>query len=96
MSFDTMTSSIYCTFLNDQDMSRKSCNISYAPCGEELKKDVQGNTSMDRIQLQLRLDSSTTDYCYVVTANNDTFKILVQGKIEGKIEGKYCITFIWL
>ena len=86
ITFDSATNKFYCTFLNQQDTSGKSCNVSYALCGDQLIQTEVGYTNTERpniAELQLNLPESRLKYayCYNATASNDTFKILIQGRI---------------
>ena len=81
--FESVTNKLYCTFLNQQDTSGKSCNVSYAPCGDELIQTAAGYSNTERpniVEIHLNLPESNT-YCYIVDATSDTFKILVEGRI---------------
>ena len=89
ITIDDVANNIYCTFLNQQDNSSKSCNVSYAPCGDQLRQTVVGYSNIERpnfVEIQLKSPESNT-YCYVVAASNDSFKVFIEGRIV-KTEGE--------
>ena len=93
ITIDDVTNSIYCTFLNQQDNSSKSCNVSFTLCGDQLIQTVTvvGYSNIERpnfVEIQLNLqESNTYCYMYVVAASNDTFKVFIEGRIM-KREGE--------
>ena len=82
--FDSVTNKFHCSFLNQQDTSGKSCNVSYALCGDHLLQTEVGFTNTERpnrVEIQLNLpESRLNTYCYITAASNDTFKILIEGR----------------
>ena len=85
ITFDSVTNKFHCNFLN-QDTSGKSCNVSYALCGDHLLQTEVGFTNTERpnrVEIQLSLpESRLNTYCYIIAASNDTFKILIEGRFE--------------
>ena len=83
VTFNDVTNSIYCTFLNSQDSSDKLCNVSYSPCGDQLVQTAMGIANTERpnsVEIQLKFIESHA-YCYVVAASNGTFQVLIEGRI---------------
>ena len=99
VTFDNETNSIYCTFLNSQDNSDKSCNVSYSSCGDQLVQTAMGIANTERpnfVEISLEL-TALHAYCYVVAASNGTFKVLIEGRImirEGDYQGKHVLLYI--
>ena len=73
---------ISCTFENRLDSSPKSCSVKYGTCGQEMYT-TQGNT-IDEFIIRLKLNSSIASLmnCYVVTASNGTYDIMVNGSLN--------------
>ena len=86
ITFDSVTNKFYCTFLNQQHTSGKSCNISYGTCGNQLIQTIAGYSKAERPNLvEIRLPKLRANtYCYVVAASSDTFQVLVEGSIVKK------------
>ena len=83
VTFDSVTDSIYCTFLNREDNSTKSCNVSYSPCGDQPIQTAVGFPTTERpnfVEIQLKLTELHT-YCYIVDVSNGTFKVQIEGRI---------------
>ena len=68
--------------MNQQDKSIKSCNATYAPCGEQQTQVAYNDTSESQLVLNLEL-SDQTKYCYIVNASNNNFSVLIEGSITG-------------
>lgn len=80
MQYNSATSTITCTFLNQSDTSLKSCSIRYGSCDQQQRKTVQENSSSSKITLSLKSQNS---FCYTAIARNSTFAVAVQGSIVG-------------
>ena len=79
-----MTSTSICRFLNEQDISIKSCVVMYGQCGRELKQTTRGNSTVeDPNTVSLPVDSGSLN-CYVATASSGSFTIIVEAKREEK------------
>ena len=81
VSYDPTATTISCVYENQLDSSPKSCSIKYGVCGQEMST-TQGTTTVESpFMVILRLNSSTINpmNCYVVTASNETFTLMVKG-----------------
>jgi hypothetical protein len=91
------TNHIICTFVNQQDNSKKSCNATYAPCGGAQQPQIAYNdTSESRLVLTLML-ADQIEYCYTVNASNNTVSVIIEGTITGiedSITGSECSSVI--
>ena len=79
-----VNTSISCTFLNKADSSPKSCSVLYGTCGQEMDT-IQGNAidgSPFMIIIQLNSSIVRSTDCYIVTASNGTYEIVVNGSIS--------------
>ena len=84
IQYSSATSTISCIFLSELDGSEKSCSIRYGECNQELTEMAAGNTTTSSvIMLNLTLTSSDSQ-CYVATASNGTYTVMVDGSI-GKV-----------
>ena len=83
VSFDISTRQFTCTFTNKQDFSLKSCSVSlYRDCKEQDVFTTQVNSTDSQIILAVdSLQSSSSVYCYVVAASNDTITLNINGTI---------------
>ena len=91
VKFDSSGSTITCIFLNQQDNSEKSCSIAYGLCGENPHLSSQGvpTSTSNSIILQLQFENKTEfDYCYLVTASNGTFSVIVEGRFGDVEDGE--------
>ena len=89
--FDPETTSIFCTFPNQEDTSDKQCSIVYVECQRQtISQSKQSNTTnvvVNSLQIPLVFDNSgQATYCYIVTAGNTTHTFRVEGKI---VHGKW-------
>lgn len=78
---------IICQFLNESDVSLKSCTVQYGNCDGVLAYSSQGNSTLEATNyIALDVDPGRLG-CYVVTASSDELTILVEGRITnaGKI-----------
>ena len=84
MNYDSSTSTILCTFLNELDTTEKSCSIRYGLCNQELVNSAQAfSTTETPNSVSLKLtDLSDGAYCYVVTASSDNTTIKVKGNLS--------------
>ena len=89
VKYDSSTTTISCTFENQLDSSIKSCSVKYGVCGQEMY-NTQGNTTTESpfiVTLKLNLSVSNRVHCFIITANNDTHGILVEGRIDVPANG---------
>ena len=85
-------STISCVFLNQSDTSNKTCCITHILCGQTAgPTTVQecNNIFPYRIEVNVSGRSKQT-YCYVVTASNDTYTVIVNGSFIPGIIYLYC------
>ena len=86
---DLLSSAVICKFTEDQGNNIKSCTIiAYGP-GEAcdnlsslthgLASDTTVSSDSVVINLPVLSQSSVMEYCYVVTASNDSFTAMVKG-----------------
>lgn len=68
-------------FLNQLDTSNKSCSIQYGICDQELTEMVADDTTSDSVILNLALKGSGRPYCYIITARNRSYTVMVDGRI---------------
>lgn len=78
-----MNTTLSCTFLNELDPSPKSCTVRYGICGRE-EYTIQGDVSDESpfeisIGLNSNIVESTNNCCYIITARNGTYEIMVNG-----------------
>ena len=79
-----MNTTLSCTFLSELDTSLKSCTVRYGICGLE-EYTIQGNVSDEspfEISIGLKssiVESTNNNCCYIVTARNGTYEIIVNG-----------------
>ena len=86
VQYNSVDSTISCTFLNQMDTSIKSCSITYGPCGQNRTQRVEERSSLalpNNVTLMITLHASGS-YCYTVTASNDNFTIAVEGQLQSK------------
>ena len=70
-------------FLSKLDTSPKSCTVRYGICGLE-EYTIQGNVSDESpFEISIGLNSSIIESinncCYIITARNETYEIIVNG-----------------
>ena len=89
--YDSTTSTIFCTFLNELDTTEKSCSIKYGLCNQELVNSTQGfSTTKTPNSVSLKLtDLSDGVYCYVVSASSDNIAINVKGSVLSLSKGRF-------
>ena len=80
------TTRVSCIFLNKSDTSNKTCSVRYGQCDEKFDDFAheQETSSNDTIHVDLMLHEITEQYCYIVTASNDTVTFIVEGRIVGE------------
>ena len=89
--YDPETTSIFCTFPNQEDTSDKQCSVAYVDCQRRtISQSKQSNTTnvvVNSLQIKLMFDNSNpATYCYIVTAGNTTHSIRVAGRLDyGKL-----------
>ena len=78
-----MNTTFMCTFLNQSDSSPKSCSVTYGTCGKEMYS-IQGNTRKGSPFVILNSSDirPTESDCYIITASNGTYEIVVNGSIN--------------
>ena len=69
--------------MSELDTSPKSCTVRYGICGLE-ENTIQGNVSDESpFEISIGLNSSIVESinncCYIVTASNGTYEIIVNG-----------------
>ena len=73
-----------CTFQDRQDTSQKSCSIRYGPCRGKLSDTAEttsANESPGIILLMLNPQLIGQTFCYIVTASNTTYTVIVEGQV---------------
>ena len=84
VNYDPANTVLSCTFLNKSDSSPKSCSVIYGTCGQEIHtiqgSGIDGSPSMITIKLNSSIINSMS--CYIVTASNGTYEIVVNGSIN--------------
>ena len=78
-----MNTTLSCIFLSKLDTSPKSCTVRYGLCGQE-EYTIQGNVSDESLfEISIGLNSSIVELinncCYIITARNGTYEIIVNG-----------------
>lgn len=82
--YNADTSTITCKFFSNADYS---CSIKYGLCLDNNIIETKSNTirsnttGSNQVLLQIQSGGSA-QLCYVVTARNDTFAVLVKGKFN--------------
>lgn len=101
VEYESSQSRIICQFLNESDVSLKSCSVQYGNCdGSEMSTVLsyfsQGNSTAEAPN-KIELDVNPKNLvCYAVTASSDSLSILVEGRITsaGNFFSAYYITFL--
>lgn len=79
VEFDSAASIFTCTFSQLDNFENLSCDIRYGRCGQELSDSVSSTTtSTNVVTLDVRVSGAT---CYLVTASNGSYTVLVEGII---------------
>ena len=83
MNYYSINTTLSCTFLSELDTSPKSCTVRYGICGQE-EYTIQGNVSDESpFEISIGLNSSIVESinncCYIITARNGTYEIIVNG-----------------
>lgn len=78
--YSSATRTIICSFQNPLDASNKSCSVQYGRCDQMFTQTVSVDTSSNNVSLKLSL-SDGASYCYIVTASNDSYVVIVEGRI---------------
>ena len=93
------TTSIFCRFLNQQDVTEKSCSIEYVQCQRRLiSKPNQLNATNTGVSNVLQIilmfnDPDEVKYCYDVEAKNSSYTVRVDGTLDfGKPTHKQAFT----
>ena len=83
VNFNFASSILSCMFLDELDTSDKSCSVQYNPCESDqgLMKTAYANTTSTTATLKLNVNGSDVAYCYILTARNSTYEIIVKGRI---------------
>ena len=81
--YNSDTSTLMCIFLNELDISPKSCSITYGQCDTEMKQSTRIEDSNGTI-LTLTLQELAPPTCFIVMASNSTFSVSVDGSIKGR------------
>ena len=88
LSFDIVLKTVNCLFVCKQDTSPKHCSIKYGLPGKicnVLGHQSSSNTS-NRVQIGLPIDHRSRlhqkEYCFHVTASNETFTVMVEGSLN--------------
>ena len=76
--YNADTSTVTCKFFSNADYS---CSIKYGLCQDiETKSNTSRSNTTGSNQVLLQIQSGgSAQLCYVVTARNDTFAVLVNG-----------------
>lgn len=80
----TSGSTISCVFLNPSDTSEKTCCIILRPCDQKEFNDDQNEHCSKTSSYNIQIDASghsNKNYCYTVSARNDTYTAKVEGSI---------------
>jgi hypothetical protein len=78
VAYNAATSTVACNFLKNANYS---CSVKYGLCQDiETKSNSSRNntTGSDQVLIQIQ-SSGSAQMCYVVTASNDTFVVVVKG-----------------
>lgn len=79
------TASVITCIFQHQWNTTKLCSVVYGPCHQNLVHYQASNTSnSDTVLLNIKPDLLDQMFCYIVTASNGTFTIMVEGTLEGK------------
>ena len=79
MEYDSAASIFTCTFSQSDNFENLSCDIRYGRCGKELSDSVSSTTTSTNV---VTLDVSVSGaICYLVTASNGSYTVLVEGNI---------------
>ncbi len=102
LSFDVVLKTVTCLFIHKQDTGTKHCNIMYGllrkTCNA-IGHQSSSNTS-DRVRIGLPIDhqsrQSPKEYCFRVTASNETFTVLVEGSLNFNFTMSKCKHLVYL
>ena len=81
ISYNSADSTITCTFLNKMDNTTKSCSVRYGPC-DNVNKTINddGHRKLPNTVV-LQVTNPNSSFCYVVTASNGSFTLVVEGRL---------------
>ena len=92
VEYDPSTATISCTFVNELNSSQKSCHVEYGMCDKVMNfKFAQNSTtdsSLSTVTLKLNITAMNSNTCYVVTATNGTFTVIVNGSFGTQTKGQ--------
>ena len=86
---------IICTF-NQQDISIKSCNVTYGQCGQQQSQSAYNVGSETQLTLDDLELSDGVNYCYTVTASNNTVTVFIEGSIMGEYKNSISCSVIFI
>ena len=78
------TERVVCTFSDQAGNQNKSCDLTYGTCQQNQKFNmiIRGTMSLNSpniVIINLTTQLSSSDYCYVILANNGTFTVQMEG-----------------
>ena len=85
INFDSETTTIICTFLNQSEDTTKECfiNITYGPnCGQLLGFYTNEGTGDSVSSPELPLIEGVSEYCFTATARSNNVSVSVEGTLN--------------
>ena len=82
--YETVPSTITCTFDDPLNITGKSCTVEYGNCNQQIGQTLEGSSTQESpniVTLKLQSIDSNQMYCYNVTASNGSYTIIVMGSI---------------
>ena len=91
VSVNLVTKTVTCLFVQPRENSTKNCGIVYSLSRENCKPLNQSRNTSNSDRVLIRFPSSEQfqpqeEYCFTVTASNETFTALIEGSFAlGKV-----------
>ena len=80
VTFDPNSNTFTCSFLNQQDASRKLCSLSYGFDRQQLTFTANDSNTSATVSLVLATDiQKERQFFFIVTASNSTYTLTVEG-----------------
>ena len=91
VEYHPSNTTISCTFENELDSSQKSCSVEYGICDQAMNSAQNSTTddSPSTVTIKLNITAMNSNTCYVVTATNGTFTVMVNGSFETPTNNKH-------
>ena len=90
MTFDLSSDAVICTFLNQHESATKTCTLMYNQ-SENCQLDTPdtshtAQSASDAVRVSFpfvnNLYDGTEQYCFLVSASNGTYRVIIQGTLN--------------